>query len=782
VNDFSKQFTKKIGILVQGGTVNVGEVHLEGEMSRQEYRNRKALLNNVKTSWVDGVLEKSLHEQISIVLGLEDNPNAVASPWNLNLINADQSRKLLPAGTPTIDVFDQMGEGGTLLVLGEPGSGKTISLLQLARDLIARAEQDNDRRIPVVLNLSSWASEKQPIAKWIVEELNSKYQVNRKIGQRWVEKQELLLLMDGLDEIRDLKDRNACVIALNTFQQEQATEMVVCCRIKDYEQMGNRLKLKSALVLQPLSLNQIDFYLNQLKADLKVLKTMLIQDATLQELAPSPLLLNIMVLAYQGIEIADIPVSTINSNRKKQLFDDYINRMFQGSRLVAYHPSYQSQEKQRYSRKSAMHWLIWIAKQQTFRYFQTIWLIEKMQPHGLSDVEVSFYIIGIVVIYGLFGYLIKGLIGCLISWLIILIIVLLKGFNLMTEENQFSYQEFIERARYWMAIGLIVGLIWGVALGCVFLIFSKITLINILVNVLFFIIVTGGIFGLIGGLQDKKIRYQKQCIKEVLITAFNIVIKAFKIFGLALATQTIYYIEGKNPLADFLVNNGLRIDMHFFRAKMSNISIRQQILLIKSVESIKWSWWQFEINFRTWMFIGLRLGLLLALFFGFFGVLLFIGFSSSSSPFGLTTITIGVGYVLISIISLGLGFGLVGGIMSGLVCKEIEAKNYPNQGIKKSAINALIFIIVGCLVGWLVGLTNLGLFFGLAFGTFFGGLAFIQHLVLRLILFITWRIPLNYAKFLDWASDKLFLQKVGGGYIFIHRSLMEHFAEMEGSQ
>jgi len=40
-------------------------------------------------------------------------------------------------------------------------------------------------------------------------------------------------------------------------------------------------------------------------------------------------------------------------------------------------------------------------------------------------------------------------------------------------------------------------------------------------------------------------------------------------------------------------------------------------------------------------------------------------------------------------------------------------------------------------------------------------------------------IPWNYARFLDYATEHIFLQKVGGGYIFIHRMLMEHFAGMQ---
>jgi hypothetical protein len=40
-------------------------------------------------------------------------------------------------------------------------------------------------------------------------------------------------------------------------------------------------------------------------------------------------------------------------------------------------------------------------------------------------------------------------------------------------------------------------------------------------------------------------------------------------------------------------------------------------------------------------------------------------------------------------------------------------------------------------------------------------------------------IPWNYVGFLDYAADRIFLRKVDGGYIFIHRMLMEYFAALE---
>ncbi len=38
-------------------------------------------------------------------------------------------------------------------------------------------------------------------------------------------------------------------------------------------------------------------------------------------------------------------------------------------------------------------------------------------------------------------------------------------------------------------------------------------------------------------------------------------------------------------------------------------------------------------------------------------------------------------------------------------------------------------------------------------------------------------MPWNYAKFLDFAADRLLLKKAGGGYVFFHRMILEHFVK-----
>ncbi|MGQ9872891.1 hypothetical protein [Leptodesmis sp.] len=69
-----------------------------------------------------------------------------------------------------------------------------------------------------------------------------------------------------------------------------------------------------------------------------------------------------------------------------------------------------------------------------------------------------------------------------------------------------------------------------------------------------------------------------------------------------------------------------------------------------------------------------------------------------------------------------------------------------------------------------------GMILGLLFG---GGITVIQHFILRFILWLKGYIPINLIRLLNYASDRIFLQRVGGGYIFIHRMLLEHFAWMK---
>ncbi len=60
-----------------------------------------------------------------------------------------------------------------------------------------------------------------------------------------------------------------------------------------------------------------------------------------------------------------------------------------------------------------------------------------------------------------------------------------------------------------------------------------------------------------------------------------------------------------------------------------------------------------------------------------------------------------------------------------------------------------------------------------------GGRALIQHLALRLVLAWNRYAPFRYDLLLNYCTERLLLQRVGGRYRFMHKLLQDHFAKMD---
>jgi hypothetical protein len=132
--------------------------------------------------------------------------------------------------------------------------------------------------------------------------------------------------------------------------------------------------------------------------------------------------------------------------------------------------------------------------------------------------------------------------------------------------------------------------------------------------------------------------------------------------------------------------------------------------------------------------------------------------------------------------------GLIGGLMSIIRRKELNIRIYPNEGIYSSLRNAVIMGLISCLISqfslWLVFGSNkdnalISIIVGMVAWFLFGGYIFIEHYLLRIILRIKDFAPLDYIEFLNYAADLIFLRKVGGGYSFIHETMMDFFASLE---
>ena len=295
------------------------------------------------------MLDRSLYQELLITLNLQHDPGAVSFTGPRLATRRNQEVRLLPPGTSLAQVYAEAHQH--LLILGAPGAGKTTLLLDLARQLLDAAEQDETRPMPVVFNLSSWAAQRQPLIRWLEQELCDQYGVGRRIARQWLAENRVLLLLDGLDEVA-APQRADCVSAINTFIPEHdSAGITVCTRSADYAAIGAKLSLDGAVELQPLDDVQIEQYLTWAGTQLAGVKAVLDQDRELRELDRAPLMLNILALAYGGQRPEELLGLDVTAQRQ-HLFASYVQRMFD---RPARHDS------QRYSRAQTMRWLGWLA-------------------------------------------------------------------------------------------------------------------------------------------------------------------------------------------------------------------------------------------------------------------------------------------------------------------------------------------------------------------------------------------------------------------------------------
>lgn len=358
-------------------------------------QNRQRMLGRVRKR-ATKQLADSLQGATRLELGLHEQPNAVISFSFISLEHPDQPTQSLPTQKRISQAYEE--SEGQLLVLGEPGAGKTTLLLELVCDLLDRAQQDESVPMPILFSLTSWSSKRQPLGDWLVEELALTYQVPRKLGRSWIEADEIQPLLDGLDEVAQAQ-RSACVEAINDYRREHGLiPTIVSSRKDDYFQQPRRLLLQNAVVVQPLSQQQIGTLLSSGGDQLTGLCQALATDPRLQELALSPLMLNLMILAYQGLSVDDILEPSSLSTRQQQVIADYTQRRLQ-----------RRGPRRHYTTQKTKHWLHWLANV-IDGYNLTAIYLERMQPGLLPDRPLWVYqcLAGTLPLWAL-GFLLIGL-------------------------------------------------------------------------------------------------------------------------------------------------------------------------------------------------------------------------------------------------------------------------------------------------------------------------------------------------------------------------------------
>src|SRR5262249_22968220 len=157
---------------------------------------------------------------------------------------------------------------------GAPGAGKSTLLVELAQQLVTRADADETHPLPVVLPLSSWAVKRPPLHIWLAEQVAQIYNIPKNIAEHWINEDRLLPFLDGLDEM-DEAARPACIVAINAYHRDYLrVPLDVCSRQTEYEEasQSQRLALQNAIVVQPLTHEHVRAYLKQAGKPLAALR------------------------------------------------------------------------------------------------------------------------------------------------------------------------------------------------------------------------------------------------------------------------------------------------------------------------------------------------------------------------------------------------------------------------------------------------------------------------------------------------------------------------------
>ncbi|HYR10004.1 MAG TPA: NACHT domain-containing protein [Longimicrobium sp.] len=347
----------------------------------------RLLASRVDHFWISGVLRSAVPHQTPFPIPRTLLPGAVEHPWT-----AFEGQPARAEQGSLVETFDRCGR--LLLVLGEPGSGKTISLLEVARDLNARFHADLTQPVAVVFNLAGWEAKRMPLARWMLGELSTRYFIPRKVASRWFRSARLVPLLDGLDEVGEA-DRAACVEAVRTFLVSQSVSgLAVTCRTAEYAALATRLPLAAAVRLEPLTDPQVAAFLDASRRSAHPVRALLREHGELREVARTPLMLSVMLSVY-GEECAGTPAGAAAQVPDGEeptagdwsafLFDAYVERMVARKRAAsaAYPPA------------RLRYWLAWLAAGLE-RRGQPHFYLEQLQPGWLPARWQQLLYVGVV--------------------------------------------------------------------------------------------------------------------------------------------------------------------------------------------------------------------------------------------------------------------------------------------------------------------------------------------------------------------------------------------------
>ncbi|MCF8247305.1 MAG: hypothetical protein K9J37_19890 [Saprospiraceae bacterium] len=245
--------------------------------------------------------------------------------------------------------------GGRLLVTGLPGAGKTSLLLHLVIELL-EAEKDS---LAVLLNLATWRSDFITLDDWLKEILPAELGVTKRYAAEILQKGQLTLLFDGLDEV-DEAHRASCLKAIGEYGR-LVRDYVISTRKDEYKVLEKDAPVWAQIEVLPLTdkqlLAQLDHADRRDFPEAPDLKAALQNDPLLLQVAETPFYLNCLQLLFRGgstLSELKFKGETLEA-RQAEIIERFTEQALA------------MQSKQGFAPEQVRHWLAFIASRMTQR-------------------------------------------------------------------------------------------------------------------------------------------------------------------------------------------------------------------------------------------------------------------------------------------------------------------------------------------------------------------------------------------------------------------------------
>jgi hypothetical protein len=143
------------------------------------------------------------------------------------------------------DVLEALGRAPRLVMLGEPGAGKTHSLKRIAAEMARNAMVDGGKPLPLFIPLREWIEPKQPLDDFLALHLDG-------LGAAWrslLAQGRAALLLDGLNELPTNQRQEKMPQIRELAGDDRLPVVVASCRKADFD--DHRLDL-DRLEIRPL--------------------------------------------------------------------------------------------------------------------------------------------------------------------------------------------------------------------------------------------------------------------------------------------------------------------------------------------------------------------------------------------------------------------------------------------------------------------------------------------------------------------------------------------------